>query len=101
MNKQPNNTDLDLHDFLKALREAAGLDQNAWVDELFSIGEENDWEIIASKPTVSRWENSKGVPNDQTQRAIITSCRNRHLLREFDSGKLKGITQKSTHILNR
>jgi transcriptional regulator with XRE-family HTH domain len=70
-----------VHEVLRALREAAGLRQEVWADQL-----------DVSRATVQRWERGTTLPNEEAERKIIEWAREYGMFRQFDRGVLQGIT---------
>jgi transcriptional regulator with XRE-family HTH domain len=70
-----------LHEVLKALREAAGLRQDVWADQLG-----------VSRATVQRWERGGTPPNEEIERKIVEWAREYGMFRQFHRGVLQGIT---------
>jgi predicted ATPase/DNA-binding transcriptional regulator YiaG len=65
----------------RALRTARGLTQEGWAAQLG-----------LSDVTVRRWERGAAVPTAHAETALLDWCREKNLLRPYDSGPLRGIT---------
>lgn len=66
---------------LRALREARGITQESWADQL-GYG----------RATVRRWEAGETIPSAHAEAAIIALARERGLFRRFTDGPLAGVT---------
>ena len=78
---QTNGQGLHWFEILKSLRQAAGVSQEVWANQL-GIG----------RATLQRWERGETVPNEKDQETVVALCHEKRLIRKFQGGALQGLT---------